>query len=77
MGIKIVPKDKQFIIPIVVILFFLEGFILTTKPGLGGFIFLGCIFYFGLFVIFDIMAKEKETRKRIKFRPKNRMCTDY
>lgn len=77
MKIQIIPKDMIWIVPILVTLFLMKYLILTTKPGLGGFIFLGCIVYFMLFIIIDIIAKQKDINERIKFKPKEKMCYDY
>ena len=77
MSIKIVPEDREWIVPILIALFLIEGFILVTKPGLGGFVFLGCIAYFVFFLVTDKFDKQKDINKRIEFKPKRKMCYAY
>ena len=77
MPIKIIPKDKEWIVPLVVTLFLIEGFILTTRSALGGWIFLGSMMYFMLFIITDIISKQKDVMKNLRVNSKERMCYHY
>lgn len=77
MEIKIVPEDREWIVPILIALFLIEGFILTTKPGLGGFVFIGSIAYFWFFLLTDKKDKQKDIKRRIELRSKKRMCYAY
>ena len=72
---KISPKDKIFVIPVLICLFIIGGFLLSFKSSLGGLLFFGSIIYFSYFIVSDIISKEKDINKRLKISEKEKM--DY